>query len=97
MAETNRDLVIGYISQSRVSSDPHLLHMTPGVHLDESGDSLGQKYISPAQAVLERGADIVIVGRGVTGATNPIETAIRYKENAFNALQQRLSNQSLKA
>ena len=92
MAETNRDLVIGFIAQSRVSSDPHLLHLTPGVHLDESGDSLGQRYISPEQAVLERGADIVIVGRGVTEAADPTLAAIRYKEKAFTALEQRFSN-----
>ena len=32
-------------------------------------------------AVLERGADIVIVGRGVTGALDPLETAREYRSH----------------
>jgi hypothetical protein len=31
MAEKNSDFIIGFISQSKVSNDPTMLHMTPGI------------------------------------------------------------------
>ena len=40
--------------------------MTPGVHLSASSDAGDQRYVSPSVAIHERGADMVIVGRGVT-------------------------------
>lgn len=88
-AEANPDLVIGFISQERLSSNPHILHMTPGVHLDQDGDKLGQQYVTPADAVTQRGADLVIVGRGITESSDPVEAAIRYKQNAYEALEKR--------
>ena len=45
--------------------------MTPGVHLADSSDSGDQRYTSPAQAVQDKGADLIIVGRGICEATSP--------------------------
>lgn len=85
MAEEFPELVLGYVCQSRVSNNPGSVHMTPGVRLDASGDSLGQQYCDPACAVTERGADVIIVGRGITASPDPVEAALRYKKAGYDA------------
>ena len=54
-----------------------MLQMTPGVHLADSSDSGDQRYTSPGQAVLEKGADLVIAGRGICADANP-ETKVSF-------------------
>jgi orotidine-5'-phosphate decarboxylase len=44
-----------------------------------------QRYTSPRGAVLERGADLIIVGRGITGASDPAGQAERYRQEAWQA------------
>ncbi len=44
-----------------------------------------QRYSSPRAAVLERGADLVIVGRGISGALDPTAEAERYRQEAWQA------------
>ena len=61
-----KDFVIGFIGQSRVSADQTYVQMTPGIKIDSTGDGLGQQYISPEEAILKRGADLILVDRGVT-------------------------------
>ena len=85
------DFVIGFISQSRVSADQRFLHMTPGVHIDVSGDGLGQQYVTPEEAVGKRGADVVIVGRGITGAADSRGTAHLYRQKGYEVYVQRLA------
>ncbi|XP_060079952.1 uridine 5'-monophosphate synthase-like [Ylistrum balloti] len=85
MAEANKDFVIGYICQSRLSADIDLIHMTPGVKIQMGGDSLGQQYVTPEMAVIERGADVIIVGRGITAASNPAEATRQYKQAGYQA------------
>ncbi|XP_077500237.1 rudimentary-like [Amblyomma americanum] len=85
MAEDFPDFVLGFVCQSRVSHNPGHIHMTPGVRLDVAGDSLGQQYCDPAVAVTERGADIIIVGRGIVASPDPVEAALRYKKAAYDA------------
>lgn len=58
----------------------------------KSGDGLGQQYVCPAEAVQKRGADIVIVGRGITEADDPRQIAKEYKESAFNAYESLLGD-----
>ena len=87
MAEQYPDFVIGFICQHRLTDKPHLLHFTPGVQLSESSDQLGQRYITPAQAIHERGSDIIIVGRGIYQAADPAEAAERYRDQAWVAYQ----------
>ena len=38
-----------------------------------------QRYVTPRSAVLDRGADVIIVGRGITGASDPLQTARQYR------------------
>lgn len=84
MAHAHSGFVIGFICQSRITTNPTFIHMTPGVSFESGGDSLGQQYLSPEQAVAN-GADIIIVGRAVTAAQDPEKAAIRMKERAFDA------------
>lgn len=89
MAEQFADFVIGFITQRAISADPHWINFTPGVKLDEGIDSLGQQYVTPEKAILENGSDIVIVGRGILTAKDPLEEARRYRENAWQAYKKR--------
>ncbi|XP_007528969.1 uridine 5'-monophosphate synthase [Erinaceus europaeus] len=91
MAEEHPEFVIGFISGSRVSMKPEFLHLTPGVQLEAGGDNLGQQYNSPEEVIGRRGSDIIIVGRGITTAANPLEVAEMYRKTAWEAYLNRLS------
>jgi len=91
LGESHKDSVVGFISQSVVSKDPGLLHLTPGVHLTVEGDGGDQRYVTPSEAVVERGADIVIVGRGITGHKDPGQVVLEYKREAWTALKQKIT------
>ena len=81
---------IGVISQSRLDdTQPDLIHMTPGVKIADSEDNLGQQYNTPEKAVIEKGADIIIVGRGITQAEDPEDKAKEYQVRGWRALLER--------
>ncbi|BBB15266.1 orotidine 5'-phosphate decarboxylase [Candidatus Rickettsiella viridis] len=85
MAEDYTDFVMGFIAQRQLTQNPGLIHMTPGVQWHQVDDSLGQRYILPEQAILENGTDIIIVGRGIYQASDPLLEARRYREAAWEA------------
>jgi len=89
MGEARKGMVAGFISQSRLSKDYGLVQMTPGVHRCVAGDGGDQRYVTPTKAVLERGADIVIVGRGITAEQDEGEACKLYKEEAWAAYKQK--------
>lgn len=96
MARRHRDFVIGFIAQTRmdgVGAEPgddvsgeDFLVLTPGIGLEAKGDSMGQQYRTPHEAVYESGCDIIIVGRGIYG-TDPkaIDTITRQAERYMAA------------
>ncbi|KAK7084401.1 hypothetical protein SK128_005110 [Halocaridina rubra] len=92
MAEENAHFVIGFVAQSNISKDPRFIVFTPGVQSGCTSDVLGQQYVTPRAAVLERGADVVIVGRGITKSDDPCSAAKHYKEEAFKAYQERITS-----
>ena len=51
------------------------------------GDQLGQQYNSPAQMVTEKGVDVIIVGRGILNADDPVATAKLYQQAGFEAYE----------
>lgn len=65
---------------------PGQLLLMPGVQMHNTGDGLGQQYISPEIAI-RGGADMIIVGRGITHAVNPGEAAEQYRSAAWNEYQ----------
>ncbi|GAV02100.1 hypothetical protein RvY_12705 [Ramazzottius varieornatus] len=90
MAHDHPEDIMGYICQSDIDDEPRFVRMTPGVHISEAGDTLGQQYVLP-ETVIENCADAVIVGRGITEAFKPSEAARMYQTRAFEAYLKRTS------
>lgn len=86
MAQQFPDFVIGFISQRKLSDDPHWIYMTPGVQFTENKDGLGQRYITPETAIIENNTDIIIVGRGILQADDPLSMANKYRNAGWNAM-----------
>jgi len=92
MAELFSDFVIGFISQGKISADPRWIYMTPGVQLSAEKDTLGQQYMTPHKAIQEHHTDIIIVGRGILQADNPLVAAKKYREAGWRAYAENLKN-----
>lgn len=92
LATEYADFVVGIISQSVLSFDPNILHLTPGIKITEGRDNLDQKYITPHIAIKEKGTDIIIVGRGITQAKNTREAASVYRKAGYAAFQELLND-----
>jgi uridine monophosphate synthetase len=89
MAQEHPDFVIGFITQHALSDEPHWINMTPGVKLEGGTDKLGQRYITPDIAIGENGSDIIIVGRGILAASDPLTEARKYRQTGWKAYQRR--------
>ncbi len=85
MAEQFPDFVMGFISQHKLNDDPRWIYMTPGVRFAEGKDHLGQQYVTPEKAIIEHGTDIIIVGRGIINAEDPVKIAKKYREAGWEA------------
>jgi orotidine 5'-phosphate decarboxylase subfamily 1 len=85
MAEQFPEFVIGFISQRKISTDPWWIYMTPGVQLSAGKDSLGQQYVTPEKALIENESDIIIVGRGILQASDPVLEAKKYRKAGWDA------------
>lgn len=88
-ADQHPDFVLGFIAQERLKTQHDFMILTPGVHLDKTGDGKDQQYRTPEQAIVRDGCDIIIVGRAIYGATDPLAEAKRYREAGIRAYQQR--------
>lgn len=85
MAIKYPEFVIGFITQKRLIEDPRFIHFTPGVQLTQGKDSLGQQYRTPEQVIKHNGCDILIVGRGIIQAKDPVSEAQRYRDAGMEA------------
>lgn len=93
ICEKHPDFVAGVVCQTRSTlHNPGLLQLTPGVSLDCQNDGeLGQQYNSPADVIMSRGADIAVVGRGITQAADPVQAAQEYRTKLWAAYEKRVS------
>lgn len=85
MAKQYSDFVIGFITTKKLDNDPRFINFTPGVHISDINDSLSQQYISPMQAITKNQTDVIIVGRGIYAATDPLAQAKQYRKLAWEA------------
>ena len=100
MAKEYSAFVIGFIGNggnvkeltklSKLNNDKFII-MTPGVKLGGGDDALKQQYTTPAD-VIGAGSDIIIVGRGIYGAEDPVASAKKYRKVAWDAYQNKLVN-----
>jgi uridine monophosphate synthetase len=101
-AREHKDFVMGFISQETLNTAPddQFMSMTPGCQLppdaeDEDaeiqGDGKGQQYNTPRKIVGLMGSDIVIVGRGIIKAGDPVKEAERYRKKAWEAYEERIA------
>jgi len=83
--------VVGFVGQSPLDEDSaSWIQFTPGVNATAKGDDKGQQYCSPTEAVVAKGADIIIVGRGLILSADVVATARAYRQEGWSALQQRI-------
>lgn len=85
-------MVVGVVCQSNIFSDLGLVQLTPGVKILKSSDDLGQQYNTP-ESVVNSGADIAVVGRGITEAKNKLAATLKYKEELWTAYIKRITDQ----
>ncbi|CAL8240856.1 unnamed protein product [Merluccius merluccius] len=92
MAEEHSDFVLGFICGSKISKKPQFIHMTPGVQMQAGGDGLGQQYTTPEEVIATKGSDVIIVGRGILGASDRAEAAESYRKAGWDAYLKRLGH-----
>ncbi|MFA5076150.1 MAG: orotidine-5'-phosphate decarboxylase [Patescibacteria group bacterium] len=92
MAQENSDFVIGFITMRQLLDDPKFINLTPGVQLQAGTDKLGQQYNTPEKVILEQKNDIIIVGRGIYQAADPLAEAKKYRVAGWQAYLKRLKN-----
>ncbi len=90
MAKEHDDFVTGFISMRKLIEDPKFIHMTPGVQLKKGTDHLGQQYQTP-ESVVANGSDVIIVGRGIYGSSDPKAQAAIYRTHGWEAYQNALN------
>lgn len=87
MARDHSDKVMGFIAQEALTAEPDFICMTPGISIATNSDKLGQQYTSPEQAIVERGTDVIIVGRGIIKADRPAAAAYQYQKVGWSFLK----------
>ncbi|GJQ80188.1 hypothetical protein Trydic_g23765 [Trypoxylus dichotomus] len=92
MGKEYKDLVIGFVAQTPLFSDcPEFIQLTPGVQLEARADNVDQQYRTPEYVVVQAGADIAVVGRGITESREPEVAAKQYKQLLWNAYIKRIT------
>ncbi|TLD27731.1 orotidine 5'-phosphate decarboxylase [Venturia nashicola] len=107
MARQQPDFVLGFIAQRSLNSEAgdNFITMTPGVSLPPpgtegdawKGDGKGQQYNDPRYVVLEKGVDVIIVGRGILNAKDRQAEAERFRKAAWEAYEERVGQNRTKA
>jgi orotidine 5'-phosphate decarboxylase subfamily 1 len=82
LAQSHADMVAGFIAQETFVNDRSWIYFGPGVSQSAKNDSFGQSYRS-VESILAAGIDVVVIGRAICQATDPLGAAIEYKNRAW--------------
>lgn len=88
IAEKNNTDILGFICQTKISNN--FLHFIPGVNRHVKKDNSDQKYILPEIAI-KNGADVVIIGRGITNQKDILEECKIYQKICWDLYKLRIS------
>lgn len=98
IARQYKEFTIGFVAtralsfvetESRVTENEDFVVFTTGVNRSSKGDKLRQQYQTPTSAI-ERGADFIIVGRGIYAAEDPVASVKLYQEEGWEAYLKRV-------
>jgi len=91
MASKYSKIVAGLVCQSNQLPDQlGMVQLTPGVRRGEiKEDGLGQQWVTPEEAVIGRGGDVIVVGRGITAAKDAAREAQLYQQELWAAYEKR--------
>lgn len=98
IAKRHKDHVLGFVATRQLSADAEsdvaspeedFVVFTTGISISSKGDAMGQQYQSPTSAI-ERGADFLIVGRGIYSGPDPVASAKAYRDAGWAAYLSRL-------
>ena len=85
MAKQFPEFVMGFVASRKLVDDPKWIYFTPGVQFSEKKDTLGQRYMTPEQAILQNQSDILIVGRGILQAEDKLAEAKKYRKAGWKS------------
>lgn len=85
LGESHSDFVLGFIALRKLSAHPGMIHLTPGVKLQAGRDALGQRYRTIEEILVKNQSDIIIVGREITQASDPLEMARAVRKRAWDS------------
>ena len=87
MAKQFPEQVIGFIAQHKLSDNPRWIYFSPGIQLQPTNDELGQQYVTPEMAINHHQSDVIIVGRGILQAKDPLAEAKKYRQAGWDAYE----------
>lgn len=87
------DFTMGFIAGRKLSYDETMISVTPGVHISESNDVIDQTYRTPETVIALSGSDVILVGRGIYAAADPLNQAREYREKGYNSYIQSINKQ----
>ena len=104
-ARKHQEFVIGFVATrplsnvqiSNIASDNKDFIVFPaGVNLSNNGDPLGQRYQTP-EAAIGRGVELIISGRGIYAADDPVEAVKLYQKEGWEAYLKRIQEPQTQA
>jgi len=90
IASCGQSSIMGFIAQEKISKNNNLVTVMPGINFDVKNDDFGQSYCTPEHALIERNADILVVGRGIYKHDNPKQIAKQYQTRSWSIYQKSL-------